>query len=166
MNASLSAEKELARAYEQYADLVYRVAFLLLKNKDEAEDVLQNVFIKRMRCGGEFACGEHEKAWLIVTAKNAARDVLKSYWRRKTIGMEAASGMQFLSEQPEESGVFCAVMGLKPKYRLPLYLHYYEGYKTEEISKILKVKPSTVRSQLRIARQKLKLAVEEEFCDD
>lgn len=163
METSLRADEEIVRVYNKYSDMVYRIAFLMLENSAEAEDILQNVFIKYIKINKNFESDEHLKAWLIVCAKNAAKDVLKSFWHRKKVSIESV-GEHILSESmsTEKSDVYLAVMRLKDKYRVPLYLHYYEGYKTYEIAKILSLNHATVRSRLRTARQKLKLYLEEE----
>ena len=163
METPIYAAQHVERIFEKYSDLVYRTAFLLLKNSAEAEDTLQNVFLKLIQHKKGFESYDHVKAWLITTTKNAAKDLLKSFWHRKTAGLETATEtLSCYSENSDTNEIYAAVMGLKAKYRLPLYLFYYEGYTTEEIAKILSIKHATVRSQLRTARQNLKLIIEEE----
>lgn len=163
--ASLRTDEEIKEIYAAYAATVYRISLLMLKNRAEAEDATQNVFIKLMRCETKFESGEHLKAWLIVTAKNTCKDLLKSWWRKKTTGLDGADAL-CSSSAPDDHHVFGAVMSLHNKYRIPLYLYYYEGYSTEEIASLLTVNPSTLRSRLRTARQKLKLLLEEDATDE
>ena len=132
----MRADENFTRAYEKYSDTVYRIAFLILKNHAEAEDILQNVFLKLLKTKKSFESDDHLKAWLIVSAKNASKDILKSFWRKNVFTDETAL------------------------YKIPLYLYYFEGYKTEEIAKILSKNPSTVRSLLCTARSKLKIDME------
>ena len=163
--ASLRTDEEIKEIYAAYAATVYRISFLMLKNRAEAEDATQNVFIKLMRCEKSFESDEHLKAWLIVTAKNTCKDFLKSWWRKRTTGLDGADAL-CPPANPEENHVFSAVMSLHNKYRIPLYLYYYEGYSTEEIAGLLAANPSTLRSRLRTARQKLKLLLEEDATDE
>ena len=103
---------------------------------------------------------EHEKAWLIVTARNECRDQLRHWWRRCR---EDASAMEALAwEQPEDSSIWEQVAALPDKHRLVLFLHYCQGYATGEIAKMLGENPSTVRSRLVQARKKLKIRLEAE----
>lgn len=163
MSTSLCTNEEIVKIYEEYADMVYRIAFLLLKNRQEAEDVLQIVFIKLINCYKIFENGTHIKAWLIVTTKNSAKDIIKSWWRKNTVGMDNVKETLYDSNFAYENSVQASVMSLKPKYRLPVYLHYFEGYSTKEIAEMLNVNHSTIRSRLRIAKQKLKLILEEDI---
>lgn len=75
----MRADENFTRAYEKYSDTVYRIAFLILKNSTEAEDILQNVFLKLLKTKKSFESDDHLKAWLIVSAKNASKDILKAF---------------------------------------------------------------------------------------
>ncbi len=154
----MQLDNRIIELYQKYADTVYRIAFLMLNNTTDAEDVMQNTFEKLIKSKKVFFSDEYAKAWLILAAKNTARDALKSAWRRKTVPFEDFNEPAFIEEYNKE--VYIGVMKLNYKYRIPLYLYYYEGYSTEEISHILKINHSTVRSQLKTAREKLKLILE------
>ena len=152
--------EEVASLYRQYAGMVYQISRMLLKNAPDAEDALQTVFRKTMEREEPFASPEHARAWLIVTARNECRDQLKHWWRRQR---EDESSLDTLAwEQPEDGLVWEQVAALPEKHRLVLYLHYYQGYATDEIAQILRQNPSTVRSWLLRARKKLKLRLEAE----
>ena len=157
---SLRTDEEITAVYNKYADTVYRVCYMLLKNEDESCDVCQNVFLKLIDSKREFQNYEHIKAWLIVTAQNECKNILKHWWRSKRVDMDSIKDMPY-SENDNNSDVKQKLMSLPDKYRLPLYLHYYEGYSTQEIADMLGVKPSTLRTQLVTARNKLKLMLEE-----
>ena len=156
----MRADENFTKIYEKYSDTVYRIAFLILKNSTEAEDILQNVFLKLLKTKKSFESEEHLKAWLIVSAKNTSKDLLKSFWRKNVFTDEAR--LHAIPQDIHKKDVYDAVMGLKDKYKIPLYLYYFEGYKTEEIAKILSKKPSTVRSLLCTARNLLKMDLEKE----
>ncbi len=157
--SSLRTNKEITRIYDRYADTVYRICLLMLKNAQEAEDAVQNVFIKLMKYGKDFESDNHIKAWLIVTAKNECRNSLKHWWNSKRTDMESISEPEYKSENPSE-GLINEILKLPDKYKLPLYLHYYEGYTTSEIAGFLKVNESTLRTRLVAARKQLKLLLE------
>jgi len=127
---------------------------MILKCRAEAEDVTSTVFIKLITAEISFASDEHLKAWLIVTAQNTCKDVLKSRWFSKRIDYDSIEEPSYF---PKAREIWEEIVALDEKYKMPIYLHYYEGYKTEEIAKMLKVNHATVRTRLRTAKKKLKL---------
>lgn len=140
-----------------YADTIYRVAFHYLKKKEDAEDIVHDVFIKWMENPPSFADESHEKAWFIRVTINACKDVFRSAWRRKTVGIDncadipAAQGFSLLDE----------VTALPPEDSAVIYLHYYEGYNVREIAQIVHKNPLAIQSRLYRARQKLKRRLED-----
>lgn len=98
-----------------------------------------------------------ERAWLMQVTANECRNLLRSSWWRKTTELDASIAVP----PPQYSGVFQAVMGLKPKYRVVVYLHYYECCTTGEIAQMLKVSRSVVTTRLNRARQTLKEQLKE-----
>ncbi len=157
-NSSMRTNEELTRIYELYADTVYRVCYLILQNSADAEDAVQNCFVKFMNSEKFFDSNEHIKAWLIRIAKNESINMQRYWFKSKR--SEAIEEPSYSDEY--DSGLLKHVFALKPKYSVPIYLYYYEGYSTEEISKILKINHSTLRSQLARAREKLKSVLEED----
>ena len=133
----------------------------MLKSTQETEDAVQNVFIKLMKNDKDFASEDHIKAWLIVTAKNECRNVLKHWWHSKRTDFESVAEPEYKSDNPSD-GLIGDILKLPDKYKLPLYLHYYEGYTTAEIAGMLKVNESTLRTRLVTARNQLKLLLEVE----
>ncbi|SHI02966.1 RNA polymerase sigma-70 factor, ECF subfamily [Sporobacter termitidis DSM 10068] len=158
----LRTDEEMTDIYNKYIDTVYRIALMTLKNVPEAEDAAQTVFIKLMTSGSEFESEEHMRAWLIVTAQNTCRNLLKGWWRSKRVDSEIVIEQTCL---PDALGndIWDRITALEEKYKLPIYLHYYEGYKTDEIAEMLKVNHATLRTRLRTARKKLKLLLEEDI---
>lgn len=153
--------EEITDIYCEYADMVYRIALMILKNNSEAEDATQAVFIKLINFQSQFQNEEHLKAWLITVTKNTCKDMLKSWWRSKQVDFDSIKEASYML-QDVENDIWIKVMKLHTKYKLPLYLYYFEGYDTKEISEILEVNYATVRTRLRTARNKLKLLIEEE----
>ena len=157
--AALSQE-ELADLYRRQFKMVYQICLVLMKNVPDAEDAAQTVFRKAMERSEPFRDPEHEKAWLIVTARNECRNQLKHWWRTRRAGEEALDSLTW--EQPQDQEVWDQVAALPKAHRLVLYLYYYQGYTAGEIAQMLGENPSTVRSRLVQARRKLKIRLEEE----
>lgn len=149
---------------EKYMDVVYRVAYNSLKNPHDADDVTQEVFVRLLRTKADFESEEHAKRWLIRVAVNESRRLACSPWRRHTAALEDCGEIpQWDTHQ--ESDMFRQVMALPSKYRVPLYLYYYEELSTQEIAGVLGRSPSTVRTQLSRAREQLKTLLLEEWSD-
>lgn len=160
MQRGIRSREELAGLYQRHFGMVYQICLVLMKNVPDAEDAAQTVFRKAMEYPKPFRDPEHEKAWLIVTARNECKNQLKHWWRTRRAGEEALDTLTW--EQPEQGEVWGQVAALPGPHRLVLYLHYYRGYTTGEIADMLGENPSTVRSRLAAARKKLKLKLEEE----
>ncbi len=145
--------------YQRHFSMVYQICLLQMKNVPDAEDATQTVFRKVMELSQPFHDPEHEKAWLIVAARNECRNQLKYWWRTQRTDSEVMDSLTW--KEPENREVWNLVAALPKPHRLVLYLHYYQGYTTGEIAKMLGENPSTVRSRLVQARKKLKLDLEE-----
>ena len=136
-------EAETKKAINKYADTVMRVCSIYLKNRADAEDVFQNVFLKYVLSSVSFENDEHEKAWIIRVTVNACKDLLKSFFRSKTVSLDEAydSPVQMTDTTRQ---VIDAMMALPEKYKDAVYLHYYEGYTAPEIGKMLGKNVNTV----------------------
>lgn len=136
---------------EQHADMVLRIAYQNLYSRADAEDVVQDVFL-RLLGQPAFADENHLKAWLIRVAVNRCKDINKSAWRRKTVPLE----VDWPALPAESHGVMEELAALKPADRTVIYLYYYEKYTVPEIAEMLGEKESTVSSRLNRAKKKLK----------
>ena len=147
----LRTDREIAEVYERNKKTVYRVCFAYMKNTADTEDAVQDTFFRLIKTGKLFENEEHEKAWLIRTATNICKNVLRNWWRRR----ENLDDYQNLrgNGDIEIDNVFSAVMKLPDKYKTVIYLYYYEGYDSVEISKILEKPQSTIRNHLHEARK-------------
>ncbi len=153
---SLPAEAE--RLVDTYSDLILRLCYTYLKNTQDAEDICQDVFLKCLTGSRTFASAEHEKAWIIRTASNACKDLLKSAARNRTCPLESCAEQ---SAPPEQDGsVLDAVQSLPEHYRETIYLYYYEGYDLKAIGKLLDIPPATAGTRLKRGREKLKAILE------
>lgn len=160
MEHTALSREELAGLYKRRFGMVYQICLMLMKNVPDAEDAAQTVFRKAMERGEPFREPEHEKAWLIVAARNECRNQLKYWWRTRRADSGALDALTW--EQPKNQEVWEQVAALPGPHRLALYLYYYQGYTTGEIAEMLGESPSTVRSRLAAARKKLKFRLEEE----
>lgn len=140
---------------ESYADTILRLSYTYLKNTADAQDVCQTVFVKLLTNPVEFDSPEHEKAWILRTAANLCKNLLKSPWKKRTCGLEACSE-QPAEETTDKGFVLAAVNELPSRYRIVIYLFYYEGYQANEIGRILGVPTGTVHTRLARGRAKLK----------
>lgn len=151
----MRTEQEVNSAIEAYADLVLRLCGVYLKNDADTEDIFQTVFLKYTLREAPFACAEHEKAWLIRVTVNACKDLLKSFFRSRTVPLGELPA--YLPEmEPERYAVMEAVWSLPRQYRDVIYLHYYEGCTAPEIARILGRNPNTVYTHLSRAKALLK----------
>lgn len=148
-------------AVERFSTDVFRMAYARTNNKTDAEDITQETFIKYMKETKPFEDENHVKAWLLRVTINQSINLVTSAWYRKSTAMEEADAIA--KELEEKSDVYDAVMKLPEKYRVVVHLYYYEGYSVQEISSILKIKDSTIKSQLKRARAKLKEMLKEDI---
>jgi len=143
---------------KKYIDTVFRIGLNYLKNRADAEDVCQNVFLALLAEKKDFQNDEHLRNWLIRVTINECKKVLRSPWRRRESLDDHIPSVHFA--EPQHSDLYYSVMSLPVHYRMPLYLHYYEGYSTEEVGQLLNLPGATVRTRLRRARQLLQTELE------
>lgn len=143
----MRSEEAVREAIDRYADMVKRICFIHLKNETDTEDIFQTVFLKYAMSDVVFTNEMHEKAWLIRVTLNACKDLLKSFFRKRTVPLDAYVEQNGIVDAAH-SEVLEAVLSLPEKYRRVIYLHYYEGYTAPEIAEILGIKENTVYTQL------------------
>lgn len=152
-------DEQFTSLAHRYMDTVFRVALNYLKDPVESEDVTQNVFEKLLGQTKPFASEEHIRYWLIHVTLNECRRVFRAPWHHQE---SLEKYIQTLTvEMPEHRTILREVMALPKKYRLPIYLHYYEGYSTSEIGQLLKMPKGTVCTNLRRGRELLKENLQE-----
>ena len=153
------AQEELSRVYGCYGAMLYRLCMVLLCNREDAEDAVQETFCSYLRAKPVFESGEHEKAWLIRVTLNRCSDLRRSAWFRRTAPLEAAPDAA-APEDTDQADLWHAVARLPDELRTVIHLHYVEGYRTEEIAPLVGCRPATVRTRLHRARKQLKLDLE------
>lgn len=151
--------------FQAYADRVYAAAYTLLRSPEDAEDVVQDTFLKYCGITKDFESSEHIKAWLLRLAINRAKDIQRQFWRRNVTGWEDYEGsLEF--QEPQDRELFAAVMTLPQKYRTAIHLYYYEDYSIREIAQVLGSTQSAVKTQLSRGRKILKSMLMEAWNDD
>ena len=148
-------ECQLRNAMEVHGDTVYRLALCRLQHISDAEDVYQDVFLRLLTQPSSDWDGEHLKAWLIRTTLNRCADVHRFRLRRPVLSLEELPDIA-CAEHTEYIVLWETVARLPEKLRIPIHLHYGEGYSTEEIADMVGVPAATVRTRLHRARTKLK----------
>ena len=138
-------KQEIERIVNTYGDGLLRLGYSYFKNTADAEDACQTSFIKIIKHGKNFENKRQEKTFVYKVMANTCKDMLRNPWR-KSFSLEHAGEI----EEPEErqDSVIYGVNQLETKYRTIIYLYYYEGYKADEIGKILKIPQSTVYTRL------------------
>ena len=144
-------EEQFSYLAKKYMDTVFRVAYSYLRCRDDADDVTQ--------ADKAFESEDHVRHWIIRVTVNECKRAFLSPWKRTEPIEDYAEQLAF--KTPEHSELFHAVMALPQKYRVPLFLHYYEGYSCEEISQFLGIPNATVRTRLRRGREQLKTNLQE-----
>ena len=148
--------RNIIELFHQYKDDVYRLALSYTRSREEAEDVCQTVFLKLME-QTKIEPGK-EKAWLIRVTVNECKSLLRSCWWKRTVSLDEPMEGTVM----ETNEILNLVMTLEPKYRVVLYLHYYEGLSTKEIGSLLHITQSGVTSRLSRGREMLKNLMKED----
>ncbi len=158
------ADTDLTDVMQQYADTVWRVCALYLKQKADAEDAFQNTFVRYATSTTTFESEEHRKAWLIRVAANICKDHFKASARNEVsfdpLDDERTHPPSMTEEFPEESDVLHALKSLPENYRSALYLTYYEGYTAAEIGTLLNLPANTVYTNISRGKKLLKEVLE------
>ena len=162
----LRAGGEMDSVIDRYQDMVYGLALTRTGNQADADDVFQEVFLAYCQCGKTFRDEEHRKAWLLRTTVNQARRVTASSWRKKTVPLSEREDAPVQFREPEENQVWEALQDLTEDYRLPIYLFYFQELSTQEIAKILAIRPGAVRMRLTRGREQLREKLKGEIFDE
>lgn len=143
---------------KKHENRLYRTALAVMGNKSDAEDMVQEAFLRAYEKSPKFESVDHEKAWLIRVTVNLCNSRLRSPWRKHREPLLDS----YPAAEPEQRELLEHVLSLSPKYRAVIHLFYYEGYPVKNIAELTGQKESTVRSLLTRARQKLKSVLKED----
>lgn len=153
-------KEEFERTADKYSDAIFRCAYSYCGNKSDAEDVVQETFIKYLKKSPTFKDETQEKAWLLRVAINLCKDLKKSYWYKNRSDLD--DNIVDASAALKQTDIWDCINRLPPKYRIVIELYFNEGYKICEIAKIIGAKQSTVGSRLTKAKQMLSEALKED----
>jgi len=154
-------EKTPEELIRGYGETVYRLAYAQTRSKNDADDIFQEVFLRVVQSHPMFESEAHEKAWLIRVTLNCLKSHWRTAWRRNVVPLDD----RIIYTEPDDSALDDALRRLTPKYRAAVHLFYYEGYSAAEIAEMTGEKPSTVRTRLTRAREKLREMLKGEFED-
>ena len=143
-----------------YGNTLYRLCFVMLGSESDAEDAVQETFIRYLQKAPQFENPDHEKAWLITVSTNQCRDILRFRKRHPQIDSEY---LQELSTYSPDSGILEALMTLPEKFRIVLTLYYVEEYRVAEIARIIGKTPSAVKMRLQKGRKLLEELYRKEY---
>ena len=162
----LRAGGEMDSVIDRYQDMVYGLALTRTGNRADADDVFQEVFLAYYQCGKTFRDEEHRKAWLLRTTINQSRRVTSSSWRQKTVPLSEREDAPVQFREQSENEVWSALQSLAEDYRLPIYLFYFQELSTQEIAKVLAIRPGAVRMRLTRGREQLREKLKGEFFEE
>ncbi len=149
---------DIEAAINQYSNMLYKICFVIMGNKNDAEDALQETFFRFIRKPPDIKDKEHEKAWLIKVATNICRDMKRFQIRHTYMQLEDIA--DYLQDKKQKA-ILEEVLSLPRKQKEVIYLHYIEGYKINELANILRVSENVIKKRLQRGRVQLKLILEE-----
>ena len=151
-------EQDLHRVVDTYSPMLLRAALTRAPSPADAEDVVQDVFLRLLTYRPRFRDGEHEKAWLLRATLNRASDLRRG--RRDDVPLEEAA--KAAAEAPDYGPLLSAVRSLPEAYSAVIHLYYYEGYSIKEIARLLALPVPTVGTRLARGRERLRNLLKEE----
>ncbi len=149
--------RHIEYAVKKYSQMLFRICYSILGNKQDAEDALQETFLRYMLKAPLFKDSDHEKAWLIKVATNISKNMCRFNSRHAS---ENFDELRSIGVKDSDRDIFELIMNLPSKYKIVLDLYYIEGYKANEIAQIINVTPVTVRKRLQYGRKLLKTELE------
>ena len=151
-------EQEFEQHIRTQRATVFRLAYSMMKNREDADDITQDAFVRLYQSHERFRTEDNLKAWLIRVTINLCKDLLRSAWRRH----KSDDMTEKVCESREELHLLDSVKKLKPESGAVVYLYYYEGYSVEEIARLRRTTSAAVRTRLTRARKELKTMLSEE----
>jgi len=154
---------DLETKFNMYGTILYKICIVMMANESDAEDAVQDTFLKYIKKKPEFEGLEHERAWFIRVAVNVCKDMLRARKWRTTVDIDDLVELTRDEPEPfEKTETFEQILTLPPKYKTVIYLYYAEGYKVEEIARMIGASASAVKMRLKRGRGMLKMEMETE----
>lgn len=159
-------DKAFLIIFEKFKDDIFRLAYSYTKNIADTEDITQSVFIKLYNHKNILEKQEIEiKKWLVCVTINECKSLFNSFWRKKIFLLKQEDEDNIISSSKDDN-VLSEILLLPKKYRLVIYLYYYENYKIKEMAKILNLTETNIQTMLSRARNMLKEKLKEEWSDE
>lgn len=152
----MNTDRDVKEMFEHYSDMIYRIAISYGNSVPFAEDAVQEVFLRYLKKRPCFENREHEKAWFIRVTVNYCKSAVSSIWRKRICPLEEAEQIAVPFQYQEEHELYETLSDLPPKYRIVLYLRYYEEYQVKEIAGFLGITPNLVSARLLRAKKLMK----------
>ncbi len=153
------SEEEIKELVNKYSSLIFRISYCILSNSEDAEDAVQETFLRYLTKAPEFNSEEHRKAWLIRVSANISKNMLMFRLRRESISLY---DVQNIGISEEDYETFELIMSLPAKHKIVMTLYYVEGYRSKEIAEIIGISEDAVRKRLQKGRELLKKEIEKE----
>ncbi len=153
------SEEEIKELVDKYSSLIFRISYCILCNAYDAEDAVQETFLKYITKAPEFNSEEHRKAWLIKVSANISKNMLMFRVKKETVNIDDVENIGIAQSDYE---TFELIMSLPAKYKVIMTLYYVEGYKSKEIAEIIDISEEAVRKRLQKGRELLKKEFEKE----
>lgn len=149
---------DIEQCVQRYSDMLFRLCFMIVKNEQDTQDILQETFIAYMNYKKHFESEEHKKAWLIKVSQNKCKDFLRFHKRHQHVPLQSVEEILDLYQaaSPADRIDFDFLWNLDTKYRTVILLHYVEGYSIEEVASIMNISLAAARKRLQRARIQLK----------
>ena len=151
--------------YRRYSGMVFRLALARCRSRADAEDVMQEVFLRYVRRAPQLDSAEHQRAWLIKATINCTNTLLSSAWNRHTDLYDELTQLAPTFPDENAADIYAAVLRLPKKQRTAVHLYYYEGYGVKEIASLTGAGESGVKSLLYRAREKLEKDLKGDYFD-
>lgn len=159
MQKANKSEEEIKELVSKYSSLIFRISYCILCNPEDAEDAVQETFLKYITKAPEFNGEEHRKAWLIKVTANISKNMLMFRLRREAVNIDDVKNIG-IGENDYET--FELIMSLPAKHKVVMTLYYVEGYRSAEIAEIIGISEEAVRKRIQKGRELLKKEFEKE----
>lgn len=159
MQKPIKSEEEIKELVDKYSPLIFRISYCILCNPEDAEDAVQETFLKYITKAPEFNGEEHRKAWLIKVAANISKNMLMFRLKRETVNIDDVKNIGI---GENDYATFELIMSLPAKHKVVMTLYYVEGYRSAEIAEIIGISEEAVRKRIQKGRELLKKEFEKE----
>lgn len=153
-------EEEFSKKYDLYKPMLYNIAYSYLKNTSDADDIVQDTFMKYLSTDKNFDTLDSEKYFLIRVCINISINLLKSKWKKDVVKDDSITDVIYTSHDSSNIDYFSLICSLPLKYKSVMVLYYWEDFSVEEVAKALNISTSSVKKRLERGRNMIKDKIE------